>query len=85
MSFHSKEIVNENGSGTKESSTGTAPETGQALKHFWANGMFLNSEGELTFDPLAGYYVNRGDIERVFQNITRNSVYALEEELRNGM
>jgi stage III sporulation protein AA len=45
---------------------------------------FLTVKGELTFDPLAGYYVNRGDIERVFQNITRNSVYALEEELRNG-
>ncbi|MGI6554036.1 MAG: stage III sporulation protein AA [Bacillota bacterium] len=45
---------------------------------------FLTVKGEPTFDPLAGYYVTRADIERVFQSITRNSVYALEEELRNG-
>lgn len=45
---------------------------------------FLCSGGELTRDPLAAYVVTKTDIERVFQNITRHSVYALEEELRNG-
>ena len=45
---------------------------------------FLTVKGEPTFDPLAGYYITKTDIDRVFQSITRNSVYALEEELRNG-
>lgn len=46
--------------------------------------MFLADSGELTADPIGAYCVNKNDIERVFLNITQNSIYALEEELRNG-
>ncbi len=45
---------------------------------------FLSSGGELTCDPSGAYVVTKSDIDRVFQSITRHSVYALEEELRNG-
>lgn len=45
---------------------------------------FLSSGGELTCKPSSAYVVTKSDIERVFQSITRHSVYALEEELRNG-
>ena len=45
---------------------------------------FLTGNGELTLEPGAAYYISKGEIDRVFQNITRHSVYALEEELRNG-
>lgn len=45
---------------------------------------FMTRRGEMTTDPLEAYKVTSNDIERVFQNISRHSVYALEEELRNG-
>jgi len=46
--------------------------------------VFVTDKGEFTTDPMGAYFVSKSDIERVFQNITRHSVYALEEELRNG-
>lgn len=46
--------------------------------------MFVTLEGEFTCNPRQAYHISRGDIDRVFQNITRHSVYALEEELRSG-
>lgn len=45
---------------------------------------FFTPKGELTSNPSAAYQITKSDIERVFQNISRHSVYALEEELRNG-
>ena len=45
---------------------------------------FFTPKGELTSNPAAAYQITKSDIERVFQNISRHSVYALEEELRNG-
>lgn len=45
---------------------------------------FVDANGRLISDPREAYYISKDDIERVFQNMTRHSVYALEEELRNG-
>lgn len=45
---------------------------------------FVAPTGDITPDPAHAYSVSKSDIERVFQNITRHSVYALEEEMRNG-
>ncbi|NLK00446.1 MAG: stage III sporulation protein AA, partial [Clostridia bacterium] len=45
---------------------------------------FATASGEITDNHLAAYRVDRDDVQRIFQNITRNSVYALDEELRNG-
>lgn len=45
---------------------------------------FLNSQGELTADPLQGYVVSGDDIQRTTQLISNSSLYAIEEELKNG-
>ena len=45
---------------------------------------FATASGKITDNHLAAYRVDRDDVQEIFQNITRNSVYALDEELRNG-
>ena len=50
----------------------------------WNSGYFLDASGRLLDRPEEAYGVTAGDLERVFQNITRSSVYALEEEMRSG-
>jgi len=45
---------------------------------------FIAESGGVVRDPLKAYYVTGNDLEKLFQNITRSSVYALDEELRSG-
>lgn len=45
---------------------------------------FLTPGGQVTFNASMAYKATKSDIDCLFQNITRFSVYALEEELRNG-
>lgn len=45
---------------------------------------FLNSQGGLTVDSLQGYVVSADDIQRTTQLISNSSLYAIEEELKNG-
>lgn len=45
---------------------------------------FLNLQGGLTADPAQGYVVSGDDIQRTAQLISNSSLYAIEEELKNG-
>ncbi|MBF7082107.1 stage III sporulation protein AA [Desulfallas sp. Bu1-1] len=45
---------------------------------------FVRKGGGLETRPEGGYIVEAGDLEKVIQNISGHSIYALEEELRNG-
>lgn len=45
---------------------------------------YVTSSSTATSDPVEAYPVNAGDVERVTQLVSRSSLYALEEELRNG-
>lgn len=44
----------------------------------------ITATGLLTTVPTEAYLVDAGDVERVTQLVSRSSLYALEEELRNG-
>ncbi|MGB9804616.1 stage III sporulation protein AA [Desulfofundulus sp.] len=46
--------------------------------------VFLSPEGNLVTNPEDAYLVSAGDLERTIQLVTGSSLYALEEELRNG-
>lgn len=46
--------------------------------------VFLSPEGRLTRIPGDAYITNADDVERVIQLISSSSLYALEEELKNG-
>jgi len=45
---------------------------------------FVSQRGEVTIDPTRGYTVEEEDIYRTLQLIGGNSLYALEEELKEG-
>lgn len=45
---------------------------------------FVGNGGGLETSPGGAYIVESGDLEKVVQNISGHSIYALEEELRNG-
>ncbi|WP_441315724.1 stage III sporulation protein AA [Desulforamulus aquiferis] len=45
---------------------------------------YVTYRGTVTAEQLEAYQVDAGDVERVTQLISRSSLYALEEELRNG-
>ena len=49
-----------------------------------AGDMFLNGEGSPVVDQSQAYRVSEDDMERLVQLISASSIYALEEELRNG-
>nr|WP_204618310.1 stage III sporulation protein AA [Desulforadius tongensis] len=46
--------------------------------------VFLQREGGLTKSPERAYIVDADDIQRTTQLVSNSSVYALEEELKNG-
>lgn len=48
------------------------------------NEVFIDSSGKLNELPINGYKVTTEDIENTLQLISQSSVYALEEELRQG-
>lgn len=45
---------------------------------------FINSKGEIVSDMFQSYIITKEDIEKAYQIITDYSIYALEEEIRNG-
>jgi stage III sporulation protein AA len=45
---------------------------------------FFTPRGVLTTNPAEGYLVNEDDIIRTTQLVSNSSIYALEEELKNG-
>lgn len=45
---------------------------------------FIAPDGKLVKNPRAAYPVSAGDLEQTMQLISGSSIYALEEELRNG-
>lgn len=45
---------------------------------------FLTGEGRLTARPEEAYWVSRGDVEATVQLLFRGSLYAVEEQLRQG-
>ncbi|MEG6615889.1 stage III sporulation protein AA [Peptococcaceae bacterium 1198_IL3148] len=45
---------------------------------------FLNHQGALTTNHEEGYLINEDDINRTTQLVSNSSIYALEEELKNG-
>jgi len=45
---------------------------------------FLRQDGSLVSTPAEAYLVSAGDLEKVLHNISGSSLYALEEELKNG-
>lgn len=45
---------------------------------------FARKDGAVETNPSSGYKVNAVDLEKVLHNISGSSMYALEEELRNG-
>ena len=49
-----------------------------------AGDTFLNGEGSPVSDLNQAYLVSEDDMERLVQLISSSSIYALEEELRNG-
>lgn len=51
---------------------------------YGGNDAFVSAAGKLVHNPREAYRVSAGDLERVLQLISGSSLYALEEELRNG-
>ncbi|AEF94964.1 stage III sporulation protein AA [Desulfotomaculum nigrificans CO-1-SRB] len=45
---------------------------------------YITEGGTVTASPGEAYVINSVDVERVTQLVSRSSIYALEEELRNG-
>lgn len=45
---------------------------------------FVRRDGGFEAGPSSGYQVSAADLEKVVQNISGYSIYALEEELKNG-
>jgi len=45
---------------------------------------YVTEQGAVSFNPSEAYLVNAVDVERVTQLVSGSSLYALEEELRNG-
>lgn len=58
---------------------------GMAMALVFTNGVFyLNKKGKLTDDYKEGITVSSGDIKRGMELITRSSVYAFSEDIKNG-
>ena len=45
---------------------------------------FVRRDGSVNHTPAGGFVVDASDLEKVIHNISGYSIYALEEELRNG-
>jgi len=45
---------------------------------------FITHRGELTYDPYSAIYTNKNDIDEAVELITSSSVYAVEDEIKNG-
>ncbi|ABO49591.1 conserved hypothetical protein [Desulforamulus reducens MI-1] len=45
---------------------------------------FVNDQGSVSAKATEAYTINNLDVERITQLVSRSSLYALEEELRNG-
>ncbi|KUK11019.1 MAG: Stage III sporulation protein AA [Clostridia bacterium 41_269] len=45
---------------------------------------FVTHDGRVTRNPREAYFITKSDIEKIFLNLTRSSVYTLDEELRSG-
>lgn len=51
---------------------------------FTLGEVFINSRGEITGHASNAYIVSADDIQRVTNMVSNSSIYALEEELKNG-
>lgn len=52
--------------------------------HGRGKSYYLGPDGELCPSPEKAYYVNHSDIQSILQRVSNYSIYAVEEELRNG-
>jgi len=52
--------------------------------HSGGKDYFLDARGNITLSPVYGYIISMEDCQRFLENISDYSLYAIEEELRNG-